>query len=40
MQNFQEVLQDIYKNVITISDKGSVASYIPELAEIDKHNFE
>jgi len=39
MQNFQEVLQDIYKNVITISDKGSVASYIPELAEIDKHNF-
>ena len=39
MQNFQDVLQDIYKNVITIPDKGSVASYIPELAEFDKHNF-
>ena len=30
MQNFQEVLQNIYKNVITISDKGSVASQIPD----------
>ena len=39
MQGFQEVLQDIYNNVISISDKGSVPSYIPELADIDERNF-
>tara|TARA_R110000868_G_scaffold56488_3_gene174769 strand:+ start:11789 stop:12703 length:915 start_codon:yes stop_codon:yes gene_type:complete len=39
MQGFQEVLQDIYENIISVSDKGSVPSYIPELADINKADF-
>ena len=39
MPNFQAILQDIYQDAINTSDKGIVASYIPELAHIDKNNF-
>lgn len=39
MPDFQAILESIYKDVINVSDKGIVASYIPELAHIDKNNF-
>lgn len=39
MRNFQPVLNEIYSNIKKTKDKGIVASYIPELASIDKHNF-
>lgn len=39
MRNFQVVLKNIYADVISIKDKGLVASYIPELANVDINNF-
>ncbi|MEP1488407.1 MAG: glutaminase [Algibacter sp.] len=39
MPDFQVILDRIYADVIKTSDKGTVASYIPELAHIDKNNF-
>lgn len=39
MQNFQEILDVVYKKVIQTENKGKVASYIPELAHVDKDNF-
>ncbi|MFH4966457.1 glutaminase [Gaetbulibacter sp. M235] len=39
MRNFQPVLNEIYSNIKKTKDKGIVASYIPELASIDKNNF-
>ncbi|MFI1744065.1 glutaminase [Thalassobellus sediminis] len=39
MPDFQLILESIYQNAINASDKGVVASYIPELAHIDKNNF-
>ena len=39
MPDFQAILETIYKEATNASDKGKVASYIPELANIDKHNF-
>ena len=39
MRNFQPILNEIYANIIKTEDKGNVASYIPELATIDTHNF-
>jgi len=39
MDNFQEVLNEITNNLDTIKDKGVVASYIPELAHVDKNKF-
>nr|WP_038533276.1 glutaminase [Formosa agariphila] len=37
--NFKAVVQNIYKDVKDIEDKGELASYIPELARIDSKNF-
>lgn len=39
MKDIQTILDTIYSDVISNSDKGIVASYIPELAHIDKNNF-
>jgi glutaminase len=39
MLDFQKILNTIYQDVIAASDKGIVASYIPELAHIDINNF-
>lgn len=39
MPNFQSILDAIYNDAINATDKGTVASYIPELAHIDKNNF-
>jgi len=39
MPDFQEVLENIYHDAINALDKGTVASYIPELARIDKDSF-
>ncbi|WP_406683688.1 glutaminase [Seonamhaeicola sp. MEBiC1930] len=37
--NFQTVLNDIYNHVVSVKDKGTIASYIPELAHVDINNF-
>jgi glutaminase len=39
MLDFQAILESIYQNAIQAEDKGIVATYIPELAHIDKSNF-
>lgn len=39
MPDFQAILNTIYQEAINASNKGIVASYIPELAHIDNHNF-
>ncbi|MDG1729540.1 MAG: glutaminase [Algibacter sp.] len=39
MPDFQAILEAIYQDTINVSDKGTIASYIPELAHIDKGNF-
>lgn len=39
MVNYQEVLEEIYRELVHIEDIGEVASYIPELANVDKSNF-
>ncbi|MDO5971472.1 glutaminase [Flavivirga aquimarina] len=39
MLDFQIILEAIYKDVIKSKNKGTVASYIPELACVDKNNF-
>ena len=39
MLDFQAILEGIHQDAIHASDKGVVASYIPELAHIDKNNF-
>jgi glutaminase len=37
--NFKEIIEDVYLNVNTIEDKGNLASYIPELANVASENF-
>lgn len=39
MSNFQAILDTIYNDTVKTTDKGNVATYIPELAHIDKNNF-
>ncbi|XMO86293.1 glutaminase [Algibacter sp. AS12] len=39
MTDFQAVLNSIYQDAIQATDKGVVASYIPELAHVNKENF-
>lgn len=39
MQNFQAILDEIYIDAKNATEKGTIASYIPELALIDKTNF-
>lgn len=37
--NFEELILAVYQNVKNINDEGQVASYIPELANVDPGNF-
>lgn len=39
MPNYQVILDAIYQDAIAATDKGVVASYIPELAEINENRF-
>ena len=39
MHHFQAILDAIYQDAVASSDKGVVASYIPELAHVDRNNF-
>lgn len=36
---FKEIIQEVYEKVKNIDDKGQLASYIPELANVDSQNF-
>jgi glutaminase len=37
--NFEEIIQDVYKKIDAIDNKGQVASYIPELKKVDPKKF-
>ncbi|WP_147676890.1 glutaminase [Algibacter pacificus] len=39
MPDFQAILETIYQNALQAPDKGTVATYIPELAHISQDNF-
>ena len=37
--NFEELILDVYQKIKNIEDKGEMASYIPELSNVDPKNF-
>jgi glutaminase len=37
--NFEKIIREIYQKVQNTDDKGQLASYIPELANVDPDNF-
>jgi glutaminase len=37
--NFEELIQDVYQKIKKTEDKGEMASYIPELSNVDPKNF-
>jgi glutaminase len=37
--NFKEIIEEIYQKVKIVDDKGKLATYIPELANVDSENF-
>lgn len=37
--NFKEIIQEVYQEIEKIEDTGELASYIPELANVDPENF-
>ena len=39
MIDYQSILNNIYNKVIQDDDKGQIATYIPELANVDKNSF-
>ena len=39
MIDYQNILQNIYQSVTQEQDKGTIASYIPELAHVDLNHF-
>lgn len=39
VENFKEVIQKVYQEVIQVKNKGKVADYIPELAKVSEDNF-
>ena len=39
MIDYQSILNNIYNKVIQDEDKGQIATYIPELANVDKNSF-
>ena len=39
MINYQTILEDIYNKLILKKNKGTVATYIPELSNVDINNF-
>lgn len=36
---YQEIIESVYHKISKIEDKGKLASYIPELANVDPNNF-
>ena len=39
MENYKNLIEEIYTDVKNIDDIGKVANYIPELAFVDANNF-
>ena len=39
MPDYQIILENIYKTINKVSDKGKVASYIPELSSVNNNHF-
>ena len=37
--NFKEIIEEVYQKIKIVEDKGELASYIPELANVDTENF-
>jgi len=37
--NFKEIIKEVYRNVDQLEDKGQLASFIPELANVDSEKF-
>lgn len=37
--NFKHIIEEVYNKIKTIENKGELASYIPELANVDPENF-
>ena len=37
--NFKEIIEGVYREVKDIDDKGKLASYIPELAQVNPKRF-
>lgn len=37
--NLKQVIEEVFKKVNSIEEKGALASYIPELANVDSRNF-
>lgn len=37
--NFKEIIEEVYLKVEKLEDKGHLATYIPELANVDSENF-
>ena len=37
--NFKEIIESVYREVKDIDDKGKLASYIPELAQVNPKRF-
>lgn len=37
--NFEELIQEVYQKIKNTEDKGEMASYIPELSNVDPKNF-
>ncbi len=37
--NFEEIIKSVYQEVKNMEDKGQLAAYIPELANVDPENF-
>ncbi len=37
--DFKEIIQDLYEKVLSIENQGELATYIPELANVDPENF-
>ena len=37
--NFKEIIEEVFQKVNSIEDKGDLASYIPELANVNSSKF-
>ena len=37
--NFEDLIQDVYQKIKNTEHKGEMASYIPELSNVDPKNF-
>ncbi len=39
LMNYKEIIEEVYYNVVSMENKGQLASYIPELANVNPENF-